>query len=357
MSDNDLSDFVTAVSGDSQLSIEENLGCGFVRLRVAEAERRQARHDIRCVEDIVIEMLRNARDAHAKTIYLASTREGSTRTLSVIDDGDGVPEDLRELIFEPRVTSKLESMVMDRWGVHGRGMALYSIKSNTVSSRIEASGEGLGSAFSVEVDLEDLPERTDQSTAPTLCKDEDGNLQVESGPHNVIRTTVEFALESKGDVTVYYGTPTDIVAAMVKVGKGQISDMQLLFTDDVEELPICLRPAAAADALELMKVASSLGLGISERTAHRILAGEIEPAEPPLERLTPSSRNQENPVDLYKDNRGLKIAPEDLDTFSRSLEQSFDTIAQRYYLKLNDKPKIRVSKNCITVRFPLDKEL
>ena len=90
MSDNDLLDFVSRVSGDTHLAVEENLGDGFVRLRTAEAERRQAKHDIRCIEDIVIEMLRNARDAHARNIFLATTKEGSARTLVFIDDGDGM---------------------------------------------------------------------------------------------------------------------------------------------------------------------------------------------------------------------------------------------------------------------------
>ena len=62
----DLLGFVASMGGERALRVEENLGEGYVRLRVAEAERRQAKHDVRCVEDIVIEMLRNARDAGAR---------------------------------------------------------------------------------------------------------------------------------------------------------------------------------------------------------------------------------------------------------------------------------------------------
>ena len=65
-SDNGLVGFVASMGGERNLRVEENLGEGYVRLRVAEAERRQAKHDIRCVEDIVIEMLRNSRDAGAE---------------------------------------------------------------------------------------------------------------------------------------------------------------------------------------------------------------------------------------------------------------------------------------------------
>ena len=54
MEDSNLLGFIEEVSGDQHLRVEEDYGQGFVRLRSAEAERRQAKHDIRCVEDIVI---------------------------------------------------------------------------------------------------------------------------------------------------------------------------------------------------------------------------------------------------------------------------------------------------------------
>ena len=131
----DLASFVEATCGNGALRVEENLGAGYVRLRVAEAERRQAKHDIRCIEDVVIEMLRNARDAGARHIYVASSREGDTRTIVMLDDGSGIPANMHDRIFEARVTSKLESVHVDRWGVHGRGMALFSVRENVESAR------------------------------------------------------------------------------------------------------------------------------------------------------------------------------------------------------------------------------
>ena len=83
-----LADFINAISGEDRLAVEESFGDGFVRLRTAEAERRQAKHDIRSVEDIVIEMLRNARDAHAGTIFVATSKSDDLRSLTFIDDGD-----------------------------------------------------------------------------------------------------------------------------------------------------------------------------------------------------------------------------------------------------------------------------
>ncbi len=359
MSADDLIDFVSSVQGDAHLAIEENLGDGFVRLRTAEAERRQAKHDIRCVEDIVIEMLRNARDAHARHIYLASWREDKLRHLTFIDDGDGVPAALREAIFEPRVTSKLETMVVDRWGVHGRGMALYSIRQNTLDAHVADAREGEGSSFCVEVDTEALGERTDQSSLPKLQRDaETGQLSVESGPHNIVRTCVEFALEERDHVSVYLGTPADILAALVAQGRRQLDDEQLLFCDDVAELPVCMRPAAANDAAELCEVACGLALPISERTAHRVLGGQIAPAVAPLSKLVGTARVKEPKAgNIYKDRRGLKVGKEDLERFRRRLESSFDVLAQRYFIQLKDSPKVHVGSDAITVRFPIEKEL
>lgn len=111
MSDSEkLAAFLDSLPAGTRLRVEDDLGDGFVRLRVSEAERRQAKQDIRCVEDAVIEMLRNARDAHARTIIMGTSRSGLVRRIVMADDGDGVPERLRDRIFEPRVTSKLNSM-------------------------------------------------------------------------------------------------------------------------------------------------------------------------------------------------------------------------------------------------------
>ena len=79
---NELISFIASMSGEGNLRVEENLGEGYVRLRVSEAERRQAKHDIQHVEDIVIEMLRNARDAGADKVYLLRPRKMASARLS-----------------------------------------------------------------------------------------------------------------------------------------------------------------------------------------------------------------------------------------------------------------------------------
>jgi hypothetical protein len=355
--DDSLLDFVSAVSGDQYVKVEETLGDGFVRLKISEAERRQAKHDIRSVEDVIVELLRNSRDAHARRLYVANSREGDVRTLAVIDDGVGVPAAMHERIFEPRVTSKLETMVMDRWGVHGRGMALFSVRSNVTSAVLAASDAHKGSSIVVVTDSTRLPEKADQSKWPTVERDpETGKLAVSTGPHNIVRRVVEFAVEHP-DLEVYLGTPTEIVASIVAHARGRLDARQLLFCDDPRDLPVWLRPAVAGDAAELVTLCAGIGLAISERTAHRVLGGELEPLDSVLESVapTPEPADPKRP-DIYRDRRGLRIHPSDTREFQRRLEDAFDLVAERYYLHLSGEPKVTVGRDSITVRFPVEKD-
>ncbi|WP_282741769.1 ATP-binding protein [Olsenella uli] len=350
----DLADFVASHGGEGSLRVEENLGGGYVRLRVAEAERRQAKHDIRCVEDVVVEMLRNSRDAGARRIFVATARGGDTRTLTVVDDGSGIPQDMRECVFDARVTSKLESMRMDRWGVHGRGMALFSVRENASSARVMDSAPDKGSSIRVVTDATRLPERADQSSWPSVGADDDGVQTVVRGPHNIIRSCCEFALEERGVCDVYVGSPAEIVATARRRVKPSLSSTDLLFVDSLRELPVLERLAAAADAGELREVADSMGLEVSERTAHRIMAGQVRPLRSVLSRLTHKPSDGGAEVDLLKDSRGLRITRDDQDEFSRVMERDFALLADRYYLTLRSDPRVRVTRGRITVTFEVD---
>lgn len=350
-----LLDFVASVSGESSVRVEETLGDGFVRLRVSEAERRQAKHDIRCIEDAVIEMLRNSRDAGASLIMVATSRDGDERSLVMLDDGSGVPQNMQERIFDARVTSKLDSVHMDKWGVHGRGMALFSIKQNVKQASVMASGKNLGSSIKVLADASKLTERKDQSTWPTMGKGDEDSV-VLRGPHNIIRTCCEFALEERPACDVYLGSAADIIATARALAESSVDASSLLFVNDINEIPVIRRLAVAGDAHELSEIAEGLGLSISERTAHRILAGQIKALRPVAARLTHhAGQPGTSEVDLMRDRRGLKISQDDLDSFSRALERDFDYIAERYYLSLADEPRISVSKDKISVTFNLDK--
>lgn len=164
----------------------------------------------------------------------------------------------------------------------------------------------------------------------------------------------------RDSIDVFIGSPAEIVATLIERGRTQVKDASLLFCSDIEKLPVILRPAIASDAAELVAICSELGLEMSERTAHRILAGQIASLVPLLDRLVPqqcSSLGQDQPIDLYQDRRGLKLSTDDLSAFSRELEKAFAIIAHRYYIELSEEPIIRVGKDAINVKFPFDKEL
>ena len=354
--ENSLLSFVAQVSGDEYLKVEENLGDGFVRLKVSEAERRQAKHDIRSVEDIIVELLRNARDAGAHKIFVATHVDGAMRHIVIIDDGSGVPEPMRAMIFEPRVTSKLETMVMDDWGVHGRGMALYSIAQNTETCELVNTEVGRGSSLHIEADTSKLKERADQSRWPKIAKNA-GKIEVESGPKNLIRNTVEFAL-AHDDIEVYFGSPADILATLYQRGKHEYKSFAEAIAAPQERTESVLwkQPALCSEVSELIECSGELGLQVSQRNCYRVLKGEIPPLETVRTRILNTLTPEEKPTDIYRDARGLKIHTSDLAAFQVELEQAFEDLAAKYFLSLSDEVKVTVKKDCIRASFPFEKE-
>ena len=352
----DLISFIASAAGEENLRIEESFGDGFVRLRVAEAERRQAKQDIRFIEDAVVELLRNARDAGATALFVASFKTGETRTIVCIDNGSGIPDSMRERIFDARVTSKLESMRMDQWGVHGRGMALYSIRQNALEAYVVSTTVGGGTAISASFDTNALSERADQSTWPVLGKDDDGEPVCVKGPRNIIRTVAEFALAERNTCAVYLGTPTEIAATLYQQSLSADCSAPGSFLEDPSTFSVCERMGTAADAVDFVSIARSLGLELSERTAQRIMSGRI-PALPSVASrlLNTQGCTGERRIDLAQDRRGLKIAPDDAEEFKDALEKAFEILGEKYYLELQGSPRIRVSKDRITVVFDIDK--
>lgn len=350
----DLAGFISAMGGDRRLRVEESLGDGYVRLRVSEAERRQAQHDVRRVEDVVIELLRNARDAGARHIYVASARESDVRTLVVADDGCGIPPSMHEAVFEARVTSKLDSVHMDRWGVHGRGMALYAVRENALEARVMSSAEGKGCSLRVRLDVGRIPERADQSAWPKIGIDDDGEPSVVRGPHNIVRACAEFALEEHGRCEVYLGSVAEVVASARRHARPSADRGNLALVDDLSELGVLERLYVATDARELQEVCASLGLELSERTCHRIVGGEIAPTKSVYTQLCgePISRERGSEVDLMRDRRRRRISERDAKDFARIMERDFSYIAERYYLALNGEVRVRMTKDSLVVTFP-----
>ncbi|MDO4796410.1 MAG: ATP-binding protein [Coriobacteriales bacterium] len=346
----DLLGFVTALSGGDGLRVEERLGDGFVRLRVAEAERRQAKHDIRCVEDAAIELLRNARDAGATSIYLASSREGDCRTLTIVDNGSGIPPHLTSRIFDARVTSKLDTMLMDKWGVHGRGMALFSIRENAQEARVVLSRVGMGSVIQVRFDVGTIKERADQSTWPTLAAGGQGDTVVR-GPRNIVRACVEFALESKDACNVYCGLPSEILATMRKHAVESYGTNVLEGREDDDAVPIVAMPACAKDARELAAVASQMGMEMSDRTAHRIIRYEIAPLRNVLAQVRPrdAAKGHRHQVPSQ---RTLPLSEEDRELLVRACTAAFNRVASRYYVVPVAEPSVRCVDGRLVVSIP-----
>lgn len=364
----DLTDFIHNVTGESHSRVEEDLGDGFVRLRSEEAERRQAKHDVRGTEDIVIEMLRNARDAHASHIYVATAKEGTTRTLTMIDDGDGIPAQLRDRVFEARVTSKLDTVHFDTWGIHGRGMALYAIKVNARQARVVDSMVGGGTAFTVVTDTAALPEKRDQSTLPQFVRTESGTIVVR-GPRNIRRTVCEFAYVDRAHVTVYLGSPIDIAAVLWDQGRAGTSAQARAFCTDPSTLPICDRLAAASTPDEFAALAHGIGLDLSPRSARRVMDGTIEPVPAAADAVrivdaaapkpTPRPKRASGPHDAVedalsaRDGRSLKIAADDRAAFLDEVARAYRRLAQAYYLDSDVEAKLTVGKTKLTVEIPV----
>lgn len=373
MKDESLGAFIRDVCGEGSFRVEADLGDGFVKLNSSEAERRQAAQDIRCVEDVVIEMLRNARDADAKTIFLACSHEGPLRKIAIIDDGRGIPHNLHERIFEPRVTSKLDSVKNDAWGIHGRGMALYSIAVNAEKAYVHASEPGKGSSLVVLLNPGKVKEKADQSTFPQFQIHPENGLQVR-GPKNIMRIAAEFAFESRKACTVFLGSPTEIAASLYEYGRGRLSQSELIFCHDRKDLPLCLKLSASEDPEAFAQDASSLGLIISSRSARRIMDGTLQSQPPLYERIKSEFLKTQKPSVIQEDKRKSKkekraqlsqhslypafeegrisISDSDILSFKESLAKAYRPLAEAYYLDPEIEPEIIVSNKGLRINLP-----
>ncbi|NPD30290.1 ATP-binding protein [Eggerthellaceae bacterium zg-1084] len=354
MDEGSLTAFVKRVSGSDHQRVEEDFGEGFVRLRISEAERRQALQDIRGSEDIVLELLRNARDAHASHIFLATSREGARRTILCIDDGEGIPASMHRRVFEPRVTSKLDSSHLDTWGLHGRGMALYSISQAAIAAHVVASSPGQGTAIWVETSIDQVGERRDQSTFPTFVRGE-GNGVAVRGPRNILRTCCEFALAERARCTVHVGSSTEVAAALFHHACGSLSSFDRAFGPDPASLPVAKRLGLAADPASFARIAATLGLSFSERSARRILDGAVAPAPGILDLVSieaPPTRSNA-PRHHRPDACSVSLSAEDRAQLAEGVRAAYAPLAQRFYLEPDVEPLVRVSGDRLLISVPL----
>lgn len=354
-----LLDFVHRFADSETFTVEEELGHGYVRLKVTEAERRQALQDIRSVEDVVKELVRNSRDAGASRIYVTFQKEkGRWRKLIVLDDGEGIPPSLHKKIFEARVTSKVRGVVEDAFGVHGRGMALYSIKHVADDISLIDSVKERGTIIYVRIDTDKLPEKKDQSSLPRLERHEDGLIVIAGGPHNVPRVLAEFALD-RHPPELYLGSNADILATLYSHSV-ELRQQWASGRNNVPK-PLWFELGAATEGKALHEFArQQLGLNVSERNAFRILEYEIQPLisinelfrEESLDLPARRADLHNHPKPGWGDHLARRITQDDLASISSRLREAFEDIGERCYLQA-ETPVVKRRKNRLIISMGL----
>ncbi|MBN1289873.1 MAG: ATP-binding protein [Actinobacteria bacterium] len=361
--DKALNDFISSLTSNTLQKVEEKLGYGFVKLKVAEAERRQAYHDIRSVEDVIRELVRNSRDAGANNVLVGFQKEkGRFRRITVLDDGCGVPEEMQSLIFEPRVTSRCESYEEDRFGVHGRGMALFSIRSRVEEIKLVTSVPGSGTSIDVKIDTSKLPEKSDQASMPQLCREGD-TCEIGSGTHNVNRLLLEVSIDFR-DKNFYVGSFAEIASTLYSMREESPGGSSTGVWTDL----YCI-----SDAKSLSEFCTEeLGLAVSERNAYRVLNGEIPPLESVLDKALSVARIV-NDQDLKTRTRRLEIDKDDIDSgieknrlrmlksgeleeIGEGVKAAAGRVIEKYYLRVNGSPKIRKGRGKIVISLYVSEE-
>jgi Histidine kinase-, DNA gyrase B-, and HSP90-like ATPase len=222
-----------------------DLGAGFARLTGVEGARRGPSR-ITHVEDALLELARNARDAGASRIYVASTlKERRYRTLTVIDDGHGIPEPYSDLILQPGVTTRHLDPVTYPGdpATHGAGLSLYQIQNISLETRVLSSSSP--TSIQATFDTNILPERALQSTT----RPSKSNLRAILERFTTRSNAQGIRLHS------YYGAPARILATLLH--------HRIIQTH--------------RDSAGLREAAIGLGLGVSVRSVQRILRGEVRP--------------------------------------------------------------------------------
>jgi hypothetical protein len=232
-----------------------DLGSGFARLLGAEGLRRSPGR-IRSVEDALLELLRNSRDAGARNIYVASSlRSRRYRLLVVIDDGRGIPETHKHLIFEPGVTTRHLNPVsypahnngvcQQDGALHGAGLSLYHIKNAATSAEVLSASSP--TSIKVVFDTRALHEKSLQSGA-------------RPSKTNLPATLTKFVEQTTPQAPrLYHASPARVLAGLL----------------DHRIIPQSER----ADTGRIREAARSLGLEVSLRTVQRVVAGEVPAAE------------------------------------------------------------------------------
>jgi hypothetical protein len=193
--------------------------------------------------------LRNARDAGARNVLVASTlTRRRFRTLTVIDDGHGIPDPYADLVFDPGVTTRHLDPVVDpaqRAAPHGAGLSLYHIRQAALAAEVLSPSRP--TAVRATFDTEMLPERALQSeTRPS-----------KSNLRSVVQAFAR-QLPPERRTEAYYGPPARVLTTLLH--------------NHIIQYPEGAKGLAGA--------ADRLGLGLSLRTVQRVVRGEVAPLSP-----------------------------------------------------------------------------
>ncbi len=127
-----LTGFTASMGGERALRVEESSRKA-MSAHAQKQSSRQAKHDIYPVKyKGVVELLRNSRDA-ARHIYVANFKRRCSELSPYLMMVRVFQKDMRRKSLKSNF--KAQSMHMDQGGIHGRGMALYSIKENCESAQ------------------------------------------------------------------------------------------------------------------------------------------------------------------------------------------------------------------------------
>jgi hypothetical protein len=236
-----------------------DLGAGFARLSGLEGFRRSPGR-LRSVEDAFFELLRNSRDAGARNVYVASSLSARRyRQLTVIDDGRGIPETHKHLVFEPGVTTRhlnpvpeapTQDLSRSQGAPHGAGLSLYYVKNVALSAEVFSASSP--TAIKVVFDTRLLPEKHLQSN-------------VRPSKTNFPATLTRFLAEAAPNPPrLFHASPSRVLARLI-----QHRIIQYARRSQGND----------GEARRVWEAALGLGLQVSLRTVHRVLAGRISGAD------------------------------------------------------------------------------
>jgi hypothetical protein len=235
-----------------------DLGAGFARLSGVEGLRRSPGR-LRSVEDALFELLRNSRDAGARNVYVASSLGARRfRHLVVIDDGRGIPETHKQLVFEPGVTTRhlnpvpespAQELPRAQNTPHGAGLSLYHVKNLALSAEVLSASSP--TVVKIVFDTRLLPEKRLQSnTRPSKT--------------NLPATLTRFLAETGPNPPhLYHASPSRILSRLLK--------HRIIQTRQESQ-------GNDGEARRVREEALGLGLQVSLRTVQRVLGGGISAA-------------------------------------------------------------------------------